>query len=192
MRLAKSVFVLLAVFLAWTVPAHAQGTGSTVTGNLNLFLGAKALDDTDWAPVDEHAEVGLVGDIRAANWPVSIEVRLLSSVSDTVLIGPDLVEMETSELDLGVRKTWGAGTNMHPYVSGGLAKIDAEVTVLGVGSVSDDGVGLWVAGGIYWVLGGSFNLGVDLMISSAEVDFGTGVDGNIGGGHFNFLAGFHF
>ena len=168
-------------------PAHAQEDGSGFTGNINLFLGAKALDENDWAPWDEQSEVGLVADFGGVSWPVSLEIRILSSESDEDPFF--LITGKTTELDLGVRKTWGA-YNMHPYIGGGLASIEAELDD-GFTTVSGSGTGLWVGGGIYWVLGRHFNLGFDAMISSADVTI-LGVDVNAGGGHFNFLLGYHF
>ncbi len=186
MRLVTSVFVLLAAFLAWTVPAHAQGTGSTFTGNINLFLGAKALDKAEWEPLEEHSEAGFVADFGPANWPVSIEIRMLHSESDQSFLG---ITANTTELDLGVRKTWVSG-NMHPYIGGGIASIEAELDD-GFTTVSGSGTGIWLGGGIYWVLGQHFNLGFDFMSSTADVTI-VGVNADAGGGHFNFLLGYHF
>jgi len=185
-----SIPVFCLAIMAFALPASAQ----SVTGNVNLFAGGKTLDDGDWAPTEKHSEVGVVADAGLDHWPVSLEVRFLSSESDTEFeptLGLSL-KLETTELDLGVRKTWGVGTNTHPYLSGGVAFIEADATVVNVLTANDDATGLWLGGGVYWVLAEHFNLGVDLMVSSAETNFGSGPDVNIGGVHLNFLAGFHF
>lgn len=184
---ALGLFALSATLLI-TVPAHAQGTGAGFVGNFNLFLGSKSLDDTDWpTPWDQQAEAGFVADFKPATWPIGLEVRLLSSESDPTPVFS--VVGRTREFDFGVRKTWGA-YNMHPYIGGGLASIEGERATGGV-SVSGSGGGLWLAGGIYWVLGQHFNLGFDLMASSAQVTI-AGADVNAGGGHFNVQLGYHF
>jgi hypothetical protein len=191
------------LLLAGTSVAHAQGPYGDpygdpyggpqmgMTGNVVLFLGTKTMDSADWAPLDEHTEVGLVLDVQPSGSPVGIDLRLLSSESDTTVLGDT---MTTSELDIGARMTWGQGgySIVRPYVAGGLAMINAELF-----GVSDSGTGIWLAGGVYWILSGvsggpGLTLGMDLMSSAANADFGTGIDAAIGGGHINFTVGYHF
>ncbi len=187
---------LLLALTCWSAPAYAQSGGGGLTANLNLFLGAKVLDEAEWAPVDNHAEVGVVGDIGTINGPISIELRLLKSASDAVILPVSLLvaELETQETNLGVRMTFKReDVTPRLYLSGGVSRIDADTTFTGISTatVSDSGLGYWLAGGIYWVLGDYVNMGMDLMISSAQADFGTGTDFNIGGVHFNFMLGLH-
>lgn len=172
---------------------YARQTGAWGGGsnNIVLYLGAKSLDSGDWAPVDEHTEAGVGVDFQPAGLPFGFDVRLLASESDTTFLGDT---MTTSELDFGLRKTWGQSgySNMHPYLAGGLAAISGEFL-----GISDSAGGIWVAFGIYWVLSASpgapgLAIGGELMSSAAYADFGTGTDANIGGGHFNFTIGYHF
>ncbi|MDH5528119.1 MAG: outer membrane beta-barrel protein [Nitrospirota bacterium] len=172
--------------------------GGGMTGNVVLFVGAKAMDEAEWAPAHEHGEVGLGMDLQPMGWPVGVDVRLLSSGSDLVY-EPTLgawVELNTTELDFGVRKTWGEGglTNVRPYVAGGIAMIDAELFIDGNGA-SGSGTGIWLAGGVYWILSGAsgpgVTLGLELMSSAADADFPFGTF-SAGGGHFNFTVGYHF
>jgi len=191
----RIVFAAFAAVIALgnaATSAHAQDGGSGATGNVAVFYGAKVLDETEWAPVDVLQELGLVVDMSSSDLPVGIEVRALRSKSDTEF-DPGIsrfVELETSELDVGARMT----TSGIPsgYLAGGVAKIDADLTFTGVGTASDSAYGLWIAIGAYVVVGGSFAIGVDGMVSSAEVDFNTPVKADAGGTHINFWAGFHF
>ncbi|MDH4229250.1 MAG: porin family protein [Nitrospirota bacterium] len=182
--------ILALGLLAVPGAGHAQGAG--LTGNINLFLGGKTLDEADWYPVEKHGEIGLVADIGNPQSLASLEVRLLSSSSDTVLdLGTlSIYELTTSELDLGGRFTFVNMSNMRPYLAGGLAMVTAEPSVNGF-TVSDSGTGVWLAGGIYWIIGHSLNLGFDYMVSHANVTI-VGVNADAGGGHFNFLVGLHF
>jgi Outer membrane protein beta-barrel domain len=190
----RALVLALAAGVAVAAPAGARAGETGVTGNISGFFGAKVLDNHDWAPAEDHEEVGLVADLRSTTFPVGAEIRVLRSRSDTVFepTTAEFIRLETSELDLGLRKTWDGGPNPRPYLSGGVAKIDADLTFVGTGTASDSATGIWVAGGVYWVLGGSLSLGADLMLSTAEVDFGTPVKADVGGGHFNLWLGFHF
>lgn len=186
-KYAVCVFVILLMFAVGPV-AYAQSSG-----NVNLFLGTKALDEDDWAPVEDQTEVGVEFDYRGANWPISIAVDILRSSGDETL-GFIKYEGETTEINLGVRKIWESGTYVRPFIGGGLsfASAEATVSILGVsGSEDDSGVGVWLGGGVYWTLGGHFNLGLEAKLSSAEVTI-AGVDANAGGGHFGILLGYHW
>lgn len=181
--------VLLAVLLALGVTGAARAES---TGEINLVAGTKLLDKGDWAPTEEHREVGILATVGDTDWPVALDLRLFRSTSDTELL-PGLgltAKLETRELDVGVRLPIRS-SDMRPYVAAGLARIDGDLTISGA-TGSDDAVGAWVALGIGWLLGSHMNLGFDLMYSTAKVDFGTGVDANLGGTHLNLVVGYHF
>jgi len=182
-------------------PALAEEEGWT--GNINFFLGAKALDDDDWEPVEEQGEIGVSIDLRQKDWPINMVVEFLHSASDeeeAVLCDPSFgcidieAEGETSELNLGIRKIWDTSSSVRPFIGGGVSLIRAELSVSALGtetSESDSGVGFWLGGGVYWTLGNHFNLGLEAKISSADVEF-EGVEGDAGGGHFGLIAGYHW
>ena len=177
--------LLLFTLIAPLAPAHA--------GDLNLFLGAKALNEDDWAPLDSHTELGLQGSWGPPEWPVAIATDLYGSVDSKEILGVDF-SASTAEINLGVRKIWRTGgeQRVRPYIGGGIAAISGTLEAESGGvKVSDDdnGVGGWLGGGIFWRLGGSFNLGMDLRLSTATIEL-YGADGNAGGGHFGVLAGF--
>lgn len=177
------------------------------TGNINVFLGTKSLDEDDWAPAEKQREVGIKLDFKQQSWPVSIALDYLHSRSDkesTLVYVPNLypgpipatAEGETSELNFGVRKIWDSYSNVRPFIEGGFSFVHAEFKATypnqGISaSDSDNGVGLWFGGGVYWLLGDHFNIGLELMGSSAEVTM-FNVEGNAGGGHFGLLAGYHW
>lgn len=161
-----------------------------MTGNINLFLGMKFLNEDDWFPVEEQGEVALEFDFRQAAWPINFVVGLRKSQGTGSDSGLN-IEGETSELSLGIRKIFDQ-TPVRPYVGGGLAFIDATYEAPdSFVSDSDNGVGLWVGGGVYVTLADHLNLGVDLRLSGAEVTL-YGVDGAAGGAHLGILLGYHF
>jgi hypothetical protein len=159
------------------------------TGNVNFFLGAKALDEDEWEPGEEQTEFGVEIDFRQQNWPVSIAIDLLFAADEDDFAGFD-VESKTSELNIGVRKIWDKSPLVRPFIGGGVSFITGEFEAFGV-SEDDSAMGLWIGGGVYWTLSEHFNLGLELKVSSAEVTL-FGVDANAGGGHFGLLIGYHW
>ena len=199
--------IVLSIVICWLfIPDLAMSQSSSNptdwTGNVNIFLGSKMLDEDDWAPVDQHFEAGVLIDFKQKSWPISIALDFLSSsdkedVSFAVLnFGTFNFNLEgnTTEINLGVRKIWDNPTMVRPFIGGGLAVISAEVkgTALGL-SVSDDdtGVGVWLEGGAYVTLGQHFNIGAEARWSKAEVTL-FNVDGEAGGFHVGALLGFHW
>ena len=197
----KLSFALVATTIAGALsmsgPAPVQAEGWT--GNVNLLLGAKALDEDDWEPIHEHGQGGLLVDFRPADWPVSIAVDFLRSRDSDSVFDPGSglfvdVRGETSELNLGVRKIWDERPSVRPFVGGGLAHISASLRASAAGlrvSDSDNSIGFWLNGGVYWTLGESFNLGLDLRYSQASVNL-FGVSTDAGGGHAGLLLGYHW
>ena len=165
--MARKIFgVMLMLFV---VNAHAGG----YTGNVNFFLGQKSLDSDDW--------------------PVNVAIDILVSADEATELGIRF-ESITSEINGGVRKIWEvSGSSFRPYIGGGLAIISAELEGTSFTTVSDDdsSLGIWLNGGVYWTLGRSFNLGLDLRYSRAEVNI-FGVDVEAGGTHAGLILGYHW
>jgi hypothetical protein len=208
----KRLFLaLLGVMLI--VPGSAFG--NDWTGNLNLFLGAKYLDSDDWQPADNHGEIGALFDIRHRRWPASLAIDVFGSKTDDsvdiVTTDNDAnavdVEVRTAELHVGFRKIFENFHYIRPFIGGGVALVNADLHtsqpgVLVPSSLSptlpgtltpdnDTGAGVWLDCGVYWTLGGNFNVGVDFRYSTAEVNINN-VDANAGGGHAGFLIGYNW
>jgi hypothetical protein len=115
----RKIFIVTLVFgfimalsnLALADPSSTSNPGDW-TGNINLSLGMKYLDDYDWEPLEEQQELGIRVDFKQQGWPVSIAIDLFHSSDDKTMyvydpwLGtvPVSVEANTSELCLGVRK----------------------------------------------------------------------------------------
>lgn len=196
-RLAAGLLLAAAVLFLAAPEAPAQQGGWT--GNLNLFLGVKQLDEDDWEPVDSQGEIGLELDFRPRAWPVNLVVGLRGGSDEAdefdPFFGPVKFESWTSELTFGVKKIWEpVGTPIRPFIGGGLLFANAEATVrMGGIEVSEDdtGVGFWLGGGVYFTLAEHFNIGLDLRFSRADVDI-AGVDAEAGGNHFGLIVGYHW
>ena len=180
--------ILVVILMLLTTNAYANEW----TGNLNFFLGKKMLDESDWAPLDNQPEFGVLVDFKLKQWPFSFAIDYLVSTDDAP--GLPSVEAITSEVDIGLRKIWNPGnSSIRPYIGGGLAYASAELKTLSTPSITvdDGGYGIWLNGGVYWTLGQSFNLGLDLRYSQADVTL-FGVEGEAGGTHAGIILGYHW
>ena len=193
-RNAISVLVV-ALGLVILVPA-AQAKS---TGQVNFFLGQKMLE-SDWDPVDEQGEFGVVMTFGQPDWPVHIAADVLGSTDEGEIFDPLVGEIDvtgsTFELDAGVRKIWSKD-KVHPYLGGGLALVHGKVELdssFGDADGDDEGVGVWLGGGIFWRLGQRFNIGGDLRWSTADLEpdvAGVTVgELDAGGLHVGLLLGF--
>jgi len=183
---------VFALLLFLFVLAPRQSYAGDWTGNINFFLGAKALNEDDWKPVDEQGEFAIEGDFRSTDWPVSIAIDILGATDEANELGLDF-ESTTTEFNIGVRKIWDSAERMRPFVGGGISFMSAEVKVSAGGaslSTDDTGTGFWLGGGIYWTFNERFNIGFEAKYSSATVEFAD-VEVNAGGGHFGLILGVH-
>lgn len=176
-------------------PSNAQEW----TGNVQVLAGTKALDKEDWGPLEDQEEFGILVDFKKEGWPVSVAIDILRSEESSTVVEPlsglavDATG-ETTEVDLGVRKIWDRNGKARPYIGGGLALISADLSARAFGievSNSGDAEGLWLDAGVYWTLRESFNIGLDLRYSQADVTL-MGTDGNAGGTHAGLVFGYHW
>lgn len=194
LKMKRMKWSWIAALALMTSPALAAAGG-----NVNLFLGGKTLDN-DWAPFDEHGEFGILIDVGDEYWPVNFAIDLLGS-SKQIDYWDGYTYTSTSEIDIGARKVFDIyGTTLHPYAGGGLALVSARIEdayynwdpVCGYLCADEDtGLGIWLNGGIYMTLGQSFNLGLDLRYSQADVTLG-GATVDAGGTHAGILLGYHW
>jgi opacity protein-like surface antigen len=201
-----SGLVLAATLLASAAvvarPAGALAQEPAWTGNVNVFLGTKGMNDNDeWEPVDTQTTAGFEVDFRPKAWPVNLVVGLRGSTAEDELDDPFFgtleAEGEIRELAGGVRKIWDpAGSPIRPYIGGGLAIARAEFTSTQVstgiqGSDSDTGFGIWFGGGLYFTIGEHFNIGADARYSTADVTL-FDLDVDAGGAQIGLLLGYHW
>ncbi len=196
----KKIIILISLCLVLSIPSLAMS--NDWTGNINVLLGSKLLDEDEWAPVEEHGEVGISCDFKQTHWPISITFAYLSSEDDGAAVvfvpGPGWTygdfEAETREINVGVKKIWDITEIIKPFAGGGLSFINAEFTGTTFGttqSQDDDAVGIWIGGGIIFTLAKHLNLGFQAGYSYAEVEL-FGVEANAGGSHGLFIVGFHW
>lgn len=181
------------ILICLSITTGAVSFAQNWTGNVNLFLGAKALDKGEWElfQVEEQTQFGILVDWGKTDWPVNIAIDILASRAIESTVVADY-EASTEELNLGVRRVFG--DIVRPYIGGGVAAINASLkgSTYGISvSDSDHAVGLWVNGGICLNIGNTFNVGLDLRYSHAKVKLFDN-DFHIGGIHVGLVLGYHW
>mgnify|MGYP001821644057 CR=1 FL=1 len=190
---------------------------AALANDVNLLYGQKSLgeDEFDVAGVDGQTQWGLMVNLEF-DWPVALAVDILSSSDEntesivTGIQGYDLAfttEVETMELDVGVRKFWD--WKVEPYIGGGIAyiQLDAKQTEFGsfLGNPfsdvllddDDSALGFWIDAGLIYRLGRKFNVGLDIRYSDSSADltpvgFAESIKLDSGGTHYGIMLGYHW
>lgn len=209
-RIGQLVLILLLALGAANGPALAGG------GDVSVLFGQKSLSDNmlDTAGVDRQFQFGVCLTLDFEG-PVMLAIDLLSSSDSTTLAIPAAfplqldTDVDTTELDLGVRKFWGQN-KIRPFVGGGLAivRLDARQTesgTLGTGAPfstllvddHDTGIGLWINAGFLYRATDRFNVGLDVRYSDANADLSPPTAGPVlgldsGGSHYGVVLGYHW
>ncbi len=186
-------------------------------GDINLLFGTRVSSEAmlEEAAVDDLSQFG-----AAFSWdyggPLMVAVDLLVASTDAsrsvAAVYPTVywTDIKSTELDVGVRKLFGEDRKLKPYLGGGLAWMRLDVLQvlngsLGEGSeftdiIMDDAenaFGFWANAGLLYTLGESFNVGLDIRYSDAQVDVtpvdgGLGLEFDTGGAQYNVLVGYHW
>ena len=187
---ALSTLLFMAMPAAYAEDTQADGW----TGNVSGYVGHKSVDDKDWPNLDSQASVGVISDFGKRSWPVSIAADLLfaGTVHES---GVNEDTGGTMEIHLGARKIFTLeNSSFRPYVGGGVALVSAMLENENAGVKVDDDdttVGAWVGAGTYYAVTSSFNIGVDVRYSKAEVTI-FDKEREAGGLNAGITAGYHW
>ena len=187
---ALSTLLFMAMPAAYADDTQADGW----TGNVSGYVGHKSVDDKDWPNLDSQGSVGVISDFGKRSWPVSIAADLLfaGTVHES---GVNEDTGGTMEIHLGARKIFTLeNSSFRPYVGGGVALVSAMLENENAGVVVDDddtAIGAWVGAGTYYAVTPSFNIGVDVRYSKAEVTI-FDKEREAGGLNAGITAGYHW
>jgi len=187
---ALSTLLFMAMPAAYADDTQTDGW----TGNVSGYLGHKTVDDNDWPNLDSQASVGVISDFGKQSWPVSIAADLLfaGTVHES---GVNKDTGGTMEIHLGARKIFTLqNSSFRPYVGGGVALVSAMLENENAGVVVEDddtATGAWVGVGTYYAVTPSFNIGVDVRYSKAEVTI-FDKEREAGGLNAGITAGYHW
>ncbi len=189
--LQVTTYVVAILCIAFYDNAEAAGDAYSVS----MLYGQKYLDQGDWGAADSQREFGVGVTFQQPDVPV-LWVGNLSRSSDagtdTTNFGVPLrLSGKTTELSGGVRKNLTEGASKI-FVEGGLLYVSATLkfTNLVTGEStrpSDRALGLWLGGGLDFMLNPVVSAGGLIRMSLAK----AGSDA-LGGTHFGLYAAYHF
>lgn len=168
-----------AFLLVLLLPASA-GAHALAAVNVNAVVGGRIMDEEEWEPVDNPPALGVNADFGLFGWPVNIALGLhASTAEDRLSAGGSRVDVTETVVDVsaGVIRSWTVAGNIHPYVGGGVAFVQAEKEVDPPGSSKlsgdDSSPALYLDWGLTWRLGYSFNLGLTgRFVAGTDLSFG--------------------
>ncbi len=167
----KTQVAALVLLLVTLAPAAALAGG-----NANFTIGQRDLG-SDWDPLDGQIMFGATVDWGMDDWPVHLAWGLNASADSQDNVYGTNVEFTAAlaELSFGVLWLPIKDKPFRPYLGAGIAGVSAayQAEAFGV-SIDDDDqdFGYYANAGIYWRLGSSFNLGIDLRYGGGtEFDF---------------------
>lgn len=162
--------------------------------DVNVSAGSKILAESDWAPLANQTELGLMGTVGGTGWPVLIASDALYSFASGRTNGVD-VRAQTFETCIGLRGIFDLGT-FRPHLGAGLVYATVATTARfddGNEFAAGSGTGFWVGGGALLRLGRSANLGLQMRFSSVTARIPVyGTEQSAGGFHIGATAGFGF
>ena len=182
-RFVRFLVVSVAAGAMFCLPAAAATKGHVHFLGGNYMLNDE--DDTD--PLEDLTQFGVELSIAPEKYPVMVAVDLLvasgdeSQTESVAGFSAELdIELDLTELAVGVRKIWGEAS-VRPFIGGGIGFVQAEATfdvtvetplgnVSGSEDEEDDALGFWAQGGVFWRLGSRFEIGGQIRYNTAEVE----------------------
>jgi len=152
--------------------------------SISLFLGKNSLKKSDWEPVNDQSEVGVILDLGRKDSVVDL-VASYFAASDKA---SGSIKGETAEFAAGARKVFRSDSGIAPFAEGGLAYISAKGSTASQ-SDSDNAVGFWLGGGVNFAVGDRVMVGLLARYSVADVTL-FNVNRTAGGTHLGVTLGF--
>lgn len=134
----------------------------------------------DFEPADRQLALAVEYSVRKEQLPLGAEFGFTYSTDDADTSGGVSIDTTVQEIYAGLRYTWGLTPNTMPYISGGLAFLDAEAEAQGF-AVSDEDFAPYVGAGLDFGLDKNWFLGAGFRyVFNSGGDF-LGIDGDADG-----------
>jgi hypothetical protein len=151
-----TIFILLALVVL------VAGNAFAADGNVNFVLGQRNLSDDLWdfesLGLDTQPAFGVNADFGGEGWPVHFAVGLNVS-ADT---GGD-VTVAVADISFGALWLPRKGKLVRPYLGAGISSVGIGVDD-DFDDETDQSIGLYANGGVYFQIGSHFNIGADLRL----------------------------
>ena len=154
--------VAIALLIALTASCQ---TYSKPKHAINAFGGIRSLENADFDEVDDATVWGAEGLLGVNNQGLGIEGGYAHADQDggPLFSGTGSSEVETDELYVGLRNTWGVDSNLQPYIGAGAAWLDANADSSGGFDDDDNSAAAYARAGIGWQFE-HFQVGVDARV----------------------------
>ncbi len=170
MKQPFTLTIAFTVSLSVSLLTLAEANDSIV--NTKLFFGGKTIDSSAWSAQDGHGSIGILADFHTGSHGIRAVVDLFGSGSEDNTTS-QVKGTYTAEAHLGLRKYFDAQSRFKPYIGGGVNLAYAtQENDNGSGRTSDEGtdIGLWLNGGVDFLVTDHITAGVDLRYATASVE----------------------
>lgn len=184
-RVATKILATSILFVGASLALQSVANAAEVPGSsVSLFLGKNSMKKSDWEPVNEQSEIGVILDLGREDSVVDL-VASYFAASDKA---SGNLKLETSEFAAGARKVFRIDSGIAPFAEAGLAYISAKSSTASL-SDADNAVGFWLGAGANFAVGDQVMVGLVARYSAADVTVHN-VSRAAGGAHFGITLGF--
>jgi len=162
------------------------------------MLGGRGLGSDVWGETDQQDVFGVVADYAGQTWPVRLEGGIFVSsgtadFTEPVFMSRSEVENKISELSFGLNHTWDQRGRTRLFIGGGLAWVVAQSDIRSEffedAHADSEALGVYAHGGVFWRVGATFNLGVDVRLMGTTAIGLFGESGDAGYGQVGLVFG---
>jgi hypothetical protein len=157
----KTVWIALLIALT----ATSCQTYSKKKHAINALGGIRSLENEDFDDVDDATVWGVEGLFGVNDQGLGIEGGYMRADQDggPLFSGTGSSQIETDELFVGLRNTWGVDSALQPYIGAGAAWLDANADSSGGFDDDDSSTAGYVHAGLGWQFE-HIQIGVDARV----------------------------
>lgn len=170
MKQLLKLSIAIAINLSSAVLTLAQADDSSV--NIKAYFGGKTIDDSAWSSQDGHGSIGILTDVKTGFQDIHVALDLFGSGSEDSTTS-QVKGTYMAEAHLGLRKYFDLQSQFRLYIGGGFNFAYATQTNNdGSGKTEEEDMdtGLWLNGGIDYLMTEQITAGVDLRYATSNVE----------------------